>query len=124
MAPGAVLFGSTAKRLVVATSRLYKKDRFVVGFKGLNDRSAAESLQGEVLSAYPLEDKTALWIHELVGKVVHEQGKGSHGVVVAVEANPASDLLVLDSGKLVPLHFVLEVSSEIVVGELPLGLLD
>ena len=37
-----------------------------------------------------------------------EHGRAVLGVVEAVEANPASDLLVLDGGRLVPLRFVVE----------------
>ncbi|MCL4312523.1 MAG: ribosome maturation factor RimM [Actinobacteria bacterium] len=124
VSPGAVLFSPVQEELVVATSRPYKKDRFIVGFEGVNDRDTAERLQGQVLSARPIDDHTTFWIHELVGKMVSEQGEEPVGTVVAVEANPASDLLVLDSGKLIPLHFVVEVSSEIILGELPRGLLD
>jgi 16S rRNA processing protein RimM len=47
------------------------------------------------------------------------------GTVTGVEANPASDLLVLDGGALIPLRFV--VSSEpgqLVVVDVPDGLLE
>jgi hypothetical protein len=45
--------------------------------------------------------------------------------VTAVEANPASDLLVLDGGGLVPLCFVVDhVPGSRVVVRVPDGLLD
>jgi 16S rRNA processing protein RimM len=45
-------------------------------------------------------------VHELVGaEVVDVDGVG-HGRIEAVQDNPASDLLVLESGALVPLTFV------------------
>ena len=46
------------------------------------------------------------------------------GRVVSVEANPAHDLLVLDRGPLIPMVFVVEQDPEVVVVELPEGLLD
>ena len=42
----------------------------------------------------------------------------------AVEANPASDLLVLESGHLVPMVFVVEATDGRVVVDPPAGLLD
>jgi hypothetical protein len=44
--------------------------------------------------------------------------------VEAVEANPASDLLVLAGGTLVPVAFVVEQSPDRVVIDPPEGLLD
>ncbi len=47
------------------------------------------------------------------------------GTVVSVEANPASDLLVLDGGGLIPLRFVVEsVPGTRITVDLPDGLLD
>jgi 16S rRNA processing protein RimM len=43
---------------------------------------------------------------------------------VSVEANPAHDLLVLESGALVPMVFVVEQSEGRVVIDPPEGLLD
>ena len=45
-------------------------------------------------------------MHELVGARVVDAGGVDRGLVVTVVANPASDLLELDSGALVPLRFV------------------
>ena len=65
VAPGAVL--ETAKgSLVVETSRP-QQGFFVVHFQGVDTREAAETLNGVVLSAEPLDDPDALWAHELVG---------------------------------------------------------
>jgi len=44
--------------------------------------------------------------------------------VTAIEANPASDLLVLDGGGLVPMVFVVESQPGRVVIDPPDGLLD
>ena len=46
------------------------------------------------------------------------------GVVAAVEANPASDLLVLDTGVLIPLRFVTATGEGWLRVELPPGLVD
>ena len=46
------------------------------------------------------------------------------GTVAGVLANPASDLLELDSGALVPLRFVVERSTGRVVVDAPDGLFD
>ena len=46
------------------------------------------------------------------------------GTVTAVEVNPASDLLVLDGGGLVPLTFLVSQEPGRVVVDPPEGLLD
>jgi 16S rRNA processing protein RimM len=98
--------------------------RFIVAFDGVVDRNAAESLRGLVLRAEPIDDEGALWVHELIGaEVVGVDGR-AYGTVEAVEANPASDLLVLPGGGLVPLTFVVSQESGRVVIDPPQGLLD
>ena len=47
-----------------------------------------------------------LWVHELVGAPVRDAAGVVLGTVASVEANPASDLLVLESGGLIPVRFV------------------
>ncbi len=42
----------------------------------------------------------------------------------AIESNPASDLLVLDGGGLIPLRFVTGREAGRVTVDIPLGLLD
>ena len=112
------------RRLEVASSRPHQ-GRFLVRFDGVDDRSAAESLHGAVLTAEPLDDPAALWVHELVGSEVVAAADGARlGVVAAVEANPASDLLVLDGGGLVPLTFLVRVEAGRLVVDPPAGLLD
>lgn len=110
--------------LVVVGSRPHQH-RWIVQFEGVADRSAAEALRGTPLLGEPLEEEGALWVHELVGaRVVDPQGQ-DHGRVVAVEAHPASDYLVLDRDRLVPLVFVVaHRPGEEVVVDGPPGLLD
>lgn len=101
-----------------------QSDRWRVHFAGIDDRTAAESIARLELRAAPLDDPEALWVHELVGsKVVLVDGT-EVGVVVELELNPASDLLVLDSGILVPLVFVASVHGGVVTIDPPVGLLD
>jgi 16S rRNA processing protein RimM len=80
--------------------------RWLVHFAEINDRDTAESWRGVVLRAEPIDDDDELWVHDLVGcRVVSADGV-DRGVVVEVQSNPASDLLVLESGALVPLTFL------------------
>ena len=109
--------------LEVLTGRPHQ-NRWLVTFAGIVDRNGAEALRGVVLRAEPLEEEGALWVHELVGaEVVGVDGR-SHGLVEAVEANPASDLLVLAGERLVPLAFVVEHKPGRIVIDPPAGLLD
>lgn len=99
--------------------------RHLVRFDGVGDRAGAESIRGTVLRAAPVEVPGTLWVHELVGAEVVSAAGEHLGAVVAVEANPASDLLVLDGGGLVPLRFVEDhVPGSKVVVRIPDGLLD
>jgi 16S rRNA processing protein RimM len=103
--PGSTLWAGD-RPLVVVSSRPHQ-DRWIVRFEGVDDREAADALRGP-LTATPLEadDPDALWVHELIGAEVVDVEGHSRGRVDTVQANPASDLLVLDDGALVPLTFV------------------
>jgi 16S rRNA processing protein RimM len=125
--PGAVLRAGD-RELVVASARRHQ-DRWLVRFEGIDDRDAAETLRGATLTAAPLGKAAALeegefWVHELIGSTVVDTAGRAHGAVVNVEANPAHDLLVLESGALVPLAFVVERRDAIVVVDPPEGLFD
>jgi 16S rRNA processing protein RimM len=103
------------------------RTRWIVSFEGVDDRNQAERLRGTVLCGEPLDhDDVAdeLWVHELVGSEVLDPAGRVLGRVTAVEANPASDLLVLESGHLVPMVFVVEAAAGRVVIDPPAGLLD
>jgi 16S rRNA processing protein RimM len=82
------------------------EDRYLVQFEQSTDRPAAESLRGVELEAEPLSVPGTMWVHELVGAQVFDVSGARLGVVGAVEANPASDLLVLETGGLIPIRFV------------------
>ena len=99
-------------------------ERWVVKFEGIDGRDAAEKLRGEVLKAAPIDEPDAMWVHELVGREVFDSTGEALGVVEAVEANPASDLLVVGGGKLIPLRFVVSAGEDGLKVDLPDGLLD
>jgi len=99
--------------------------RFIVTFEGIDTREKAEHLRGVVLSAPRLHDESVIWIDQLYDAEVFDAQGVRRGVVVGVEANPASDLLVLDSGALVPLTFVTTVEANVRIDvEVPDGLFE
>ena len=101
--PGSVI--STKKlKLNVRTSRPHQK-KFIVHFEGIENREKADELRGETLFAAPIKDET-IWVHDLVGAEVIDQKGINRGIVVSVVHNPASDLLELEDGNLVPLNFL------------------
>ena len=99
-------------------------DRWLVTFDGVASREAADALRGTVLSADPVEVEGALWVHEMIGAEVFDTEGVRVGTVDAVEANPASDLLVLDGGQLIPLVFVTAAGSGRLTVDGPPGLLE
>lgn len=123
LAPGSVL-GTDDRDLVVQSSRPHQQ-RWLVCFEGVDDRTAAEQLQGVTLYADALPSATdELWVHELIGATVQDPDGTALGVVEAIEANPASDLLVLDGERLVPLTFVVAHAPGVVTVDVPDGLWD
>jgi len=124
LAPGSVL-ATTRGPLTVEASRPFS-DRWIVQFEGVADRTEAERLRGLELSAEEVEVEGKLWVHELVGATVRDVHGTELGTVGAVEANPASDLLVLEGGGLIPLRFVTGRDTEagILEVDIPDGLLD
>lgn len=98
--------------------------RWLVQFEGVVGRESAEELRGTALLAPPIDDASALWVHELVGSRVEDAGGRALGTVAAVVANPASDLLELTGGQLVPLRFVTAHGGGRVVVDVPAGLLE
>lgn len=125
VAPGTVLVldGEGGRVLTVAWSTVFTH-RWIVQFEDVNDRNGSEDISHRDLYAEPLEDPDALWIHEMLGRTLIDQDGVTRGVVKAVEANPASDLLVLDSGSLVPMRFVTSTTADTVVVDVPDGLFD
>jgi 16S rRNA processing protein RimM len=126
---------------VAVGSRLWAKDRWYtvtrsqpvnhrwrVHLDGVDDRGGAEALTGTLLHAEPIEDADALWVHELIGATVIEVSGIDRGRCIAVIDNPASDLLELESGALVPAAFIVSVAASggdtLITIDPPEGLFD
>ncbi len=125
VAVGSVLIAGD-RELLVVTSRPHQH-RFVVAFEGVFGREGAEAIAGRVLRAEAMadDDPDDLWVHRLIGSRVIEPDGTDRGVVEAVQDNPASDLLVLDTGALVPLRFLVERDSQDrLVVDVPAGLFE
>jgi 16S rRNA processing protein RimM len=124
VAPGSVLHTDRRGDLTVEASRPHQ-GHWLVLFDGVLDRNTAEDLRGTVLLAPGIEDPDAVWVHELIGATVVEADGTELGTVTAVEDNPAADLLVLETGGLIPMTFVVDTTTPgRVVVDIPLGLLD
>ena len=114
-------------RWVTVASARVAGPRWLVHFEGFDDRTAVEVLQGQPMLAEPLparDGDDALYVHDLVGAEVVDADGTSYGHCTAVLANPAHDILELDSGALVPVVFVVSMSSGRVVIAPPDGLFD
>lgn len=124
LAPGTRLWVDDVEREVRRSSAHHH--RWIVAFDGIADRNEAEALHGAVLRAEPLPADDALFVHELVGAAVALPDGLVVGTVESVQDNPAHELLVLDSGALVPVVFITDASGlpERVVIDPPEGLLD
>ena len=112
-----------ARVLEVCSSRPFQ-GRYLVRFEGVRTREAAEELRGCLLLAPAVEDPDALYVHDLVGREVVELNGTRRGVVVALQANPASDLLVTEDGDLVPLRFVVGRAEGRLIVDVPAGLFE
>ncbi len=123
LAPG-VRVRTRSVELTVESARLASNGRRVVKFHQIADRTAAERFANEALYAEPLDDPDALWAHELIGSSVVEVDGTERGRCVSVLANPASDILELDSGALVPSVFVVSNVDGVITIDVPDGLFD
>ncbi len=123
LAPESVLYADD--RMLVVRSACPHSGRWLVCFEGIDDRTAAEALLGVVLTGDALPTEAGeLWVHELIGAVARDRSGQDLGCVLAVESNPASDLLVLDGDVLIPMAFIVEQGQGFVVVDPPEGLLD
>jgi 16S rRNA processing protein RimM len=124
VAAGSTLFDADGTELEVVRSSPHQ-GRFIVTLDGVNSIEAADRLRDTELFAAPIDDPSQLWVHELVGARAVDTAGSELGLVQEVQANPASDLLVLDSGALIPLRFVVDLEPGVrVTVEVPDGLLD
>jgi 16S rRNA processing protein RimM len=124
VASGSTLFDDEGSELVVVRSSPHQ-GRFIVTLEGVNGIEAADRLRDTELFAAPIDDPSELWVHQLVGARAVDTAGSELGRVEEVQANPASDLLVLDNGVLIPLRFVVDLEPGVqVTVEVPDGLLD
>lgn len=129
LAPGSSLVCSGRPLVVTSSQPVPGKagahgTQWLVHFQGVDDRSAAEALVSGLLEAEPGPSGDGLWVHELIGATVVGPDGEDRGTVVAMEANPASDLLVLSTGALVPLRFVAGRDRGVVRVDTPPGLFE
>ena len=124
VAPGTVLHTDRGDLTVVRSSP--HQDRWIVHFDGIDVREVADGWRGVVLRAEAVDDDAddAMWVHELVGSSVVLLDGTVVGTVQEVEANPAADLLVLDSGALVPVVFITDRADGTLTIDPPDGLFD
>jgi 16S rRNA processing protein RimM len=123
-AVGSVLLGGDGREFEIVRSSPHG-GRYICTLDGVNGIDAAEALRDTPLFAPPLDDPDALWVHDLIGSVVVDMDGTELGTVKGVEANPASDLLVLTDGGLIPLRFVTGSQRGVqVTVDIPDGLLD
>lgn len=122
LAPGSRLRARDGELVVVTARR--SNDRWLVWFEGFTDRTHAERFTNASLFAAPIDDPDALWIHDLIGSTVVEIDGTDRGRCVSVVANPAHDLLELDSGALVPVTFVVSSVDGVTTIDVPEGLFD
>jgi 16S rRNA processing protein RimM len=100
---GSRLLLEDGRTLTVEGTRTHR-NRLLVRFAEVLDRTAAESLRGEVLLA-PAPDgspEEGWWVHQLVGVEVSTEEGRSLGRVREVLANPANDVWVTDRGAMIP----------------------
>ena len=134
-AVGAQLHGDGGRILAIETVRPHR-GVLLVRFAGITDRQAAAELRGDTLSVDAAElpdvtDPDEFYDHQLEGLAAVDPDGTTLGRVVEIVHAPASDLLVLDTGRgevLVP--FVQAIVPEVdlaagrVVLDPPAGLLD
>ncbi len=122
LTPGARWWARDGWLTIVAASP--HQDRWLVTFAEIGDRLAAQRYTNTPVYAEALDDPAELWVHELIGASVVDVDGTPRGTCVAVVANPAADLLELDTGALVPIVFVTEHSADRIVIAPPDGLFD
>jgi len=99
-------------------------DRWLVTFRQVVDRDAAEKLVNCEVYGEPIDDPNVVWVHEIIGAEVFDKIGASLGRCVAVIDNPAHPIMELDDGSLVPSVFIVSREAGKVVIDAPEGLFD
>ena len=115
---------TTRGDLVIASSKRLPNGRWVVKFAEFADRTAVEGWNGVALHAAPIQDVDALWFHDLIGSKVVETDGTERGICSKVLTNPASDILELDTGHLVPTTFLSSHVDGVITVDVPDGLFE
>lgn len=112
--------------LILEAIRPFKND-YIAKFQGFDDLEQARSIVGRKLYLADLTDVQRGY-SSYIGLEVIDQTGFNCGSVVDVIDNPASDLLELDTGVLVPIVFIKEVVENpyrcFIRVEIPEGLID
>ncbi len=111
------------REYAVVRAKPYQQ-HWLVALEGIDGRDAADLLRGKTVYAERIDDADALFVHELIGCSVVDQHGTDHGTVASVLANPASDLLELLDGRLIPMVFVVGRVERVISVDVPAGLLD
>lgn len=120
---GAELFGR-GEMLSVAASRVAGNGRIIARFDQIPDRTTAERWTNVELFAAPIDDPSALWVHELIGQRVVDQHGIDRGVCTSVLENPAAEIIETDSGALIPMNFVVTAVDGTISVDVPDGLFE
>jgi 16S rRNA processing protein RimM len=121
--PGLTLTTKLGQQVTVAGLRPIG-DRLLVRLEGVYSMEDAKRFSGMTLYAEPLDEPPVTLVGQLIGKLLVDQHSVDHGRVVAVQANPASELMVLENEALVPTLFIVEVLDDRVVIDAPEGLFE
>ncbi|WP_158412208.1 ribosome maturation factor RimM [Ilumatobacter nonamiensis] len=120
---GAELF-ARGQMLSVVSSRVLGNGRIIARFEQIADRTDAEKWTNVELFAAPIDDPSALWVHELIGQRVVDQDGIDRGVCTAVLENPAAEIIETDTGALVPANFVVTAADGTITVDVPDGLFE
>ena len=117
-------FHARDRLITVTSSRVLGNGRIIAQFDVFDDRTQAERWINTELFAAPIDDPDALWVHEMISKQVVDQHGVARGACIMILANPAAEILELDSGALVPSNFVTSIEGDTINVDVPDGLFE
>lgn len=117
-------FHARDRLITVESSRVAGNGRIIARFDAFGDRTQAERWTNVELFAEPIDDPDALWVHEMIAKRVVDQHGIDRGRCEQILANPAAEILELDSGALVPSNFVTSIDGDTIHVDVPDGLFE
>lgn len=117
-------FFARDQMITVTASRVAGNGRIIARFDAFDDRTQADRWTNVELFAAPIDDPDALWVHEMISKRVVDQNGVERGVCTQILANPAAEILELDTGHLVPSNFVTRMDDDVIHVDVPDGLFE